>query len=67
VDRHPIFPTLSLGSQAYGDDALQLFRDRARDDQGFFPSLRLWLDLLTDPAASTPREHYFNVSERRIN
>jgi len=44
--------------QAYGDDALQLFRDRARDEQGLFPSLRLWLDLLTDSAVSIPREHY---------
>jgi Peptidase family S41 len=44
--------------QAYGDDVLQLFRDRARDEQGFFPSLRLWLDLLTDSAVSIPREHY---------
>jgi hypothetical protein len=44
--------------QAYSDDALQLFRDRARDEQGFFPSLRLWLDLLTDSAISIPREYY---------
>jgi retinol-binding protein 3 len=44
--------------QAYGDEALQLFRDRARDEQGLFPRLRLWLDLLTDSAVSIPREHY---------
>ncbi len=43
--------------EAYGDDALQLFRDRARDEKGFFASLRLWLDLLVDLAGSLPREH----------
>src|SRR6266436_686278 len=42
---------------AYGDEALQLFRDRARDEKGFFPSLRLWLDLLVDLAISVPREY----------
>ena len=34
--------------EAYGDEALQLFRDRARDETGFFLTLRLWLDLLAD-------------------
>jgi len=29
----------------YGEEALRLFRDRARDERGFFPRLRLWLDL----------------------
>jgi Peptidase family S41 len=43
--------------EAYGDEALQLFRDRARDEKGFFPSLRLWLDLLADLAISVPREY----------
>src|SRR5258708_39310823 len=43
--------------ETYGDDALQLFRDRARDEKGFFASLRLWLDLLVDLAGSLPREH----------
>jgi peptidase S41-like protein len=41
----------------YGDEALQLLRDRARDETGFFRSLRLWLDLLTDLAISIPREY----------
>src|SRR5450755_1203714 len=41
--------------RAYGDEALQLFRDRARDEKGFFASLRLWLDLLADLAISVPR------------
>jgi hypothetical protein len=43
--------------QAYGDDALQLFRDRARDEQGFFLRARLWIDLLADLAISLPREY----------
>jgi len=43
--------------EAYGDEALQLFRDRARDEKGFFPSLRLWLDLLADLAISIPRQY----------
>jgi len=41
----------------YGDAARQLFRDRVRDERGFFPRLRLWLDLLADLAVSIPREH----------
>ncbi len=41
--------------QAHGEDALQLFRDRSRDEKGFFPHLRLWLDLLADLAVSVPR------------
>lgn len=43
--------------EAYGEDALQLFRDRTRDEKGFFPRLRLWLDLLADLAVSVPREY----------
>ncbi len=46
--------------EAYGDEALQLFRDRSRDERGFLPRLRLWLDLLGDLALSVPRE-YFHV------
>jgi hypothetical protein len=34
--------------EVYGKEALRLFRDRARDEKGFFASLRLWLDLLSD-------------------
>jgi hypothetical protein len=45
--------------QTYGDASLQLFRDRARDEKGFFPRLRLWLDLLADLAISLPREYRF--------
>jgi hypothetical protein len=42
---------------AYGDEALQLFRDRLRDERGFLLRLRLWLDLLADLAQSLPRQH----------
>jgi hypothetical protein len=43
--------------KAYGEEALLLFRDRARDESGFLPRLRLWLDLLGDLAISIPREY----------
>jgi peptidase S41-like protein len=46
--------------EKYGDEALQLLRDRARDETGLFRALRLWLDLLVDLAISIPRE-YHNV------
>ena len=54
----------------YGDEALQLFRDRARDERGFFPTLRLWFDLLADLAISVPSEYFhaqpaFMVSSAR--
>src|SRR5947209_11222059 len=39
---------------AYRDEALQLFRDRARDEKGFLPTARLWLDLIADLAISVP-------------
>ena len=42
----------------HGDEALQLFRDRARDERGFFPTLRLWFDLLADLAISVPSEYF---------
>ena len=45
---------------AYGDEALQLFRDRSRDERGFPSRLRLWFDLLSDLALSVPRV-YFHV------
>jgi hypothetical protein len=43
--------------EAYGSEALQLFRDRVRNEKGFFPCLRLWLDLIVDLAISIPREY----------
>ncbi len=50
--------------ETYGDEALQLFRDRARDENGFFPRLRLWLDLLLDVTISLPREYLQAPSPR---
>jgi hypothetical protein len=47
----------------YGDDALQLFRDRARDEKGITPRLRLWFDLLADLAISVPREYFYAEPE----
>jgi hypothetical protein len=52
-----LYPSQFL--EAYGDEALQLFRDRARDEKGVLPRLRLWLDLLADLAISVPREHRY--------
>jgi hypothetical protein len=43
--------------RAYGEEALQLFRDRARDERGFLSGLRLWLDLLGDLIISLPHEY----------
>ena len=45
--------------EAYGEDALQLFRDRARDERGLFAALRLWLDLLRDFVVSVPLVHRY--------
>jgi hypothetical protein len=43
--------------RAYGDEALQLFRDRARHETGFCSVMRLWFDLLADFATSLPHEY----------
>ena len=43
--------------EAYGDEAMQLFHDRARDEQGMWAKLRLWMDLAVDLATSLPRTH----------
>jgi hypothetical protein len=37
--------------QSYGEEAVQLFRDRMRDETGFLRGSRLWLDLLLDLGA----------------
>ena len=50
--------------EAYGDAALQLFRDRSRDEKGLLRSLRLWLDLLADLVVSVSRE--FRFAERAM-
>jgi len=52
--------------ETYGDEALQLFRDRSRDERGFVPRLRLWFDLLADFALSVPRE-YFRVEPELVS
>jgi Peptidase family S41/N-terminal domain of Peptidase_S41 in eukaryotic IRBP len=46
--------------EAYGSEAMQLFRDRMRDEKSFFPRLRLWLDLIIDLAISIPREYRYS-------
>jgi Peptidase family S41 len=43
--------------KAYGKEALQLFRDRARDERGFLPTFRLWMDMLADFAIAIPRAY----------
>jgi hypothetical protein len=43
--------------KAYGDEALQLFRDRSRDEKGLYAAVRLWFDLLADFAVTVPREY----------
>src|SRR5690242_1298227 len=43
--------------KAYGEEALQLFLDRSRDERGFFPRLRLWFDLLADLVVSIPGQY----------
>ena len=42
--------------QAYGEEALQLFRDRWRDERAPVARVRLWCDVLADVALSAPRE-----------
>jgi hypothetical protein len=49
--------------KAYGEQARQLFRDRTRDEKGFFPKLRLWFDLFADLAISVPREYFYAEPE----
>src|SRR5215472_10589744 len=56
-----LFP--SRFRKAYGEEALQLVRDRCRDEKGFLPRLRLWLDLLGDLALSVPRAYFPVQSE----
>lgn len=51
--------------RTYGEEALRLVLDRARDEKGFLCGLRLWLDLLMDLAVSLPRE-YNKVPSTRI-
>ena len=41
----------------YGQEALQLFRDRLRHETGFIARLRLWFDILLDLAISLPGQY----------
>lgn len=42
---------------SYGDEALQLFRDRLRDERGPSAALRLWFDLICDLIVSVPCQY----------
>ena len=42
---------------SYEDEALQIFRDRFRDEKGLSPRLRLCFDLVCDFIVIVPREH----------
>jgi hypothetical protein len=50
--------------QAHGDDALQLFRDRLRDETGFFRRTRLWFDIFVDLALSL--RHLYSTSQPEL-
>jgi len=41
--------------EKYRDEALQLYRDRLRDETGTFPRARLYVDLLADAATGLPQ------------
>jgi len=43
--------------EAYGEEALQLLRDRVRHERGVLRAMRLWVDLLMDLAISLPRAY----------
>lgn len=43
--------------ERYGEEAVQLLRDRVRDERGFFARVRLGWDLLGDLAVSVPGAH----------
>jgi len=42
----------------YADAAMELFRDRSRDEVGFIARLRLWLDITRDLAISLPKAYW---------
>ena len=50
--------------QAHGDEALQLFRDRLRDETGFFGRTRLWFDIFVDLAISLP--HLYTTRNQNL-
>jgi Peptidase family S41/N-terminal domain of Peptidase_S41 in eukaryotic IRBP len=51
---------------AFGDEALQLVRDRVRHETGFLPKVRLWLDLLCDLAVTRTRERTWRATAPRF-
>ena len=56
-----LFP--SAFRKQYQDEALQLYRDRLRDEKGFLGRLRLSLDLITDIARALPLAYRNSYSE----
>jgi len=50
-----LYPSRFRGQ--YGEEAMQVFRDRLRDERGAWKRARLWMDVLRDLATSAPREH----------
>jgi len=52
--------------EEYGEEALQLFRDRSRDEKGFLPRLHLWFDLLFDVTISLPNEYFHLPAPRTV-
>src|SRR5687767_2999588 len=41
----------------YGDEAIQLFRDRLYNEQGVIRRMRFWIDIMMDLGLSLVREH----------
>jgi Peptidase family S41/N-terminal domain of Peptidase_S41 in eukaryotic IRBP len=56
-----LFP--SQFRETYGEEALLLFRDRARDETGLSSRARLWFDMLADLVISVPREYFYAEPE----
>ena len=52
--------------RTYGEEALRLVLDRAREEKGILRGLRLWLDLLVDLALSLPREYSRTPATRTL-
>jgi hypothetical protein len=51
----------ALFRETYGQEARQLFRDRLRDERGFWSRLGLWIDLFFDLVLSVPLAHGRNT------
>lgn len=50
--------------RSYGEEALQLFRDRLQDETGFLRRSRLWLELVIDLGALHVRGYHETVAVR---